>query len=144
MAHYQEATARQLGFPYDGPGPGLPAEAAPNAPPRPRPGPRPLCAVCGRVPAHLTIGRDRKQLPARLCLRCHHAVMRQRRMLRAKLRDNDKYTPPVITDRVGATGLIVPRQSGLSGDRKYRRLAQSRGRAQKAARHALEEPDPGS
>ena len=74
--------------------------------------------------------------------------MRQRRMLRATLgghdhdhdHDHDKATGPVRVEGVGATGLIVPRHSGLSGDRKYRRLAQSRRRAQKAARHALEDP----
>lgn len=144
MAQYQDATARQLGFPYDDPDSRRRAEAAPGAPPRPRPGPRPLCAVCGRVPAQLTLDLARRRLPARVCLRCHHSVMRQRRMLRATLgghgHDHDKATGPVRVEGVGATGLIVPRQSGLSGDRKYRRLAQSRRRAQKAARHALEDP----
>ena len=67
--------------------------------------------------------------------------MRQRRMLRATLRDKSTDTALVNADCARVTGLIVPRQSGLSGDRKYRRLAQSRRRAQKAARHALDESD---
>ena len=131
MAQFQEATAKQLDFTYEG-------ERRPAAEPltAPRRGPARLCALCGRVPAHLTLERQHGRRPARLCLRCHHAVMRQRRMVRATLDTSAR--PPVNDVDVR---LIVPRDNGLSGDRKYRQLAQSRHRAQKAARRALELTD---
>ena len=138
MAAHNEATARQLDFTYEGPTGLAPRAAAP-----PRPGPAPLCVVCGRVPAHLTIARDRGHLPARLCLRCHHAVRQQRRMLRASLDAGEGRLAGPEADSGGArrfrgdTSLIVPRDTTLSPAGKYRQLTASRRRAQKAARQAL-------
>ena len=147
MAHHHAATARQLDFTYDGQldQQGQPAQRGPVAKPviAPRHGAAHLCVVCGRVPAHLTLKlmstsgnarRRRQQKPARLCLRCHHAVMQQRRMVRAQLTEGR--SEPRRPSAGG--GLIVPRSSTLTGDRKYRQLTKSRRRAQKAARAALE------
>lgn len=124
MAEHREVTATQLDLAYDEP---WPVAVRPLA--RPRRGAARLCVVCGRMPAHLTIERASGQRPARLCLRCHHAVMRQRRMARAGL------------DPAGAArpqgGLIVSRDNRLSADALYRKLSTSRRRAQKAARVAL-------
>ena len=125
MAQHQEAAATQLDLTYDGP---WPVAVRPLA--RPRRGSARLCVVCGRVPAHLTIEREPGHRPARLCLRCHHAVMRQRRMARAGLE-------PADPGRAKGGGLIVPRESALSADALYRQLSRSRRRAQKAARVAV-------
>ena len=90
MAHYYEATVHQLDFTY-GRQPGQRRQAAQQGP-VPQPvtaaarGTARLCVVCGRVPAHLTINltsTDPRQRPVGLCLRCHYAVMQQRRMARA-------------------------------------------------------------
>ena len=118
MARQLEATARQLDFTGVDPWPpaGLPMV-------KPRPGPARLCVVCGRVRAHLTIERHPGHRPARLCLRCHHAVMQQRRMARAGLRRR-------VTS---GTDLIVPRESDLPRGEKYRVLSRARRRAQEAA-----------
>lgn len=123
MAQQQEGTPTQLDLTYDGP---WPLAVTPVT--KPRRGRARLCAVCGRVPAHLTIERKRGHRPARLCLRCHNAVMRQRRMARAGIE-------PIKSVRSNS-GLIVPKASGLSTE-VLRRLSSSRRRAQKAARVAL-------
>lgn len=125
MAQRQQGTPTQLDLTYDG---SWPVAVRPVA--KPRRGATRLCAVCGRVPAHLTLEREPRHRPARLCLRCHHAVMRQRRMARAGLE-------PVERGATHGGGLIVPRKSGLSADALSRRLSRSRRRAQKAARVAL-------
>lgn len=125
MAEEQQGTPTQLDLTYDGP---WPVAVRPVA--KPRRGAARLCAVCGRVPAHLTLEREEGRRPARLCLRCHHAVMRQRRMARAGLE-------PAGRGQTRGGGLIVPRQSGLSADALSRCLSRSRRRAQKAARVAL-------
>ena len=99
-----------------------------------------MCVVCRRVPARLTLkvnSPENSQLqPPRLCLRCHHAVMQQRRMMRMR-RSERRAKDPQLTF---GNGLIVPRSSGLTGDSKYDRLVKARRRAQKAARFATE-PD---
>ena len=125
MAQDQDATARQLDLTYDGPWPAVVRSLA-----KPRRGPARLCVVCGRVPAHLTIEREPGHRAARLCLRCHHAVMRQRRMARAGL----ERTEP---GRTNGGSLIVPRESGLTADAMHQQLSKSRRRAQKAARVAI-------
>lgn len=124
MAEHREVTATQLDLTYDGP---WPVAVRPLA--KPRRGAARLCVVCGRVPAHLTIERASGRRPARLCLRCHHAVMRQRRMARAGLEPAGAVRPK--------GGLIVPRENTLSADALYRKLSTSRRRAQKAARVAM-------
>ena len=99
-----------------------------------------MCVVCRRVPARLTLKvtlPENSQLqPPRLCLRCHHAVMQQRRTMRMR-RSERRAKDPQLTF---GNGLIVPRSSGLTGDSKYDRLVKARRRAQKAARFATE-PD---
>ena len=138
MVALNEATARQLDFTYEGLTGLAPRATAPR-----RPGPAPLCVVCGRVPAHLTIARDPGHRPARLCLRCYHAVRLQRRMLRANLDAGEgRLAGPAATAGWarrfrGETSLIVPRDTTLSPSGKYRQLTASRRRAQKAARQAL-------
>lgn len=100
-----------------------------------------MCVVCRRVSARLTlkVTASEKSLlqPPRLCLRCHHAVMQQRRMMRMRRSEfgtrNDQLT---FKD-----GLIVPRSSELVGTTKYDQLVKSRRRAQKAARRAMEPSD---
>lgn len=124
MAEHREVTATQLDLTYDGP---WPVAVRPLA--KPRRGAARLCVVCGRAPAHLTIERASGRRPARLCLRCHHAVMRQRRMARAGLEPAAAVRPQ--------GGLIVSRENTLSGEALYRKLSTSRRRAQKAARVAL-------
>lgn len=124
MAQQQEPTPEQLDLTYDG---SWPRAVTPVT--KTRRGPARLCVVCGRVPAHLTIERKQGHRPARLCLRCHNAVMRQRRMARAGLE-------PLETVGMNS-GLIVPRASGLTPEALHRRLSTSRRRAQKAARVAL-------
>ena len=95
-----------------------------------------LCVVCDRVPANLTLDGTVKEgtRPMRLCLRCHYAVMQQRRMMR---------TDCIVHGSSGCeTELLVPRSSLLFGDNKYRQLAAQRRDAQKAARRALETVEP--
>ena len=114
-------------------------------------GPVPLCVVCGRARARLTLKRGRGHEPARLCLRCHHRVMQQRKMLRAGLPPQqpssdrlktavaDTVRDPVRRHKVsGDAGLIVQREARSAGDGKYDLLAHRRRRAQVAARRALE------
>ena len=121
------ARAGQLGFTYHGPR--LPAARRVTAP---RPGAGRLCAVCGRLPAHLTLERPRGGRPARVCLRCHQAALRQRR--------SERPTAARSAPRRTAGGridLIVPRESGMPLEAKYRLLSRSRRRAQEVARRAL-------
>ncbi len=100
-----------------------------------------MCVVCRRVSARLTLkvtaSANSPLQPPRLCLRCHHAVMQQRRMVQMRRSEfgtrNDQMT---FED-----GLIVPRASALVGATKYDQLAKSRRRAQKAARRAIEPSD---
>lgn len=141
MAHYYEATVHQLDFTY-GRQPGQRRQAAQQGP-VPQPvtaaarGTARLCVVCGRVPAHLTINltsTDPRQRPVGLCLRCHYAVMQQRRMARAQLDEYQSGHKRWAAD----DGLIIPRSSALSRDRKYRQLTTSRRQAQKALRSALD------
>ena len=124
MARHREGTPTQLDLTYDG---SWPVAVRPSA--KPRCSSARLCVVCGRVRGHLTMERGSRRRPVRLCLRCHHAVMRQRRMARAGLATSEP-------SRVNG-GLIVPRASGLSADALSRRLSRSRRRAQKAARVAI-------
>ena len=139
MAAHNEANARQLDFTYEGP-----TDLAPRATAAPCSGSPPLCVVCSRVPAHLTIVRDQRHLPARLCLRCHHAVRKQRQMLRASLDADDarlragrENLSSGIRQHHRDSNLILPRATRLSPAAKYSQLIASRRRAQKAARHAL-------
>lgn len=121
------APARQLDFTYHGAR--LPAARRVT---RPRPGAARLCAVCGRLPAHLALERPRGGRPARVCLRCHQAALRQRRPARpAPARDATRQAA------AGRTDLIVPRESGLPLEAKYRLLSRSRREAQEVARRAL-------
>ena len=139
MAAYNETNARQLDFTYEG-ATGLAARAtAPPCSDSPL-----LCVVCSRVPAHLTIVRDRRHLPARLCLRCHHVVRKQRQMLRASLDADDarlragrENLSSGIRQHHRDSNLILSRATRLSPAAKYSQLIASRRRAQKAARHAL-------
>lgn len=124
MAQPHAGTPAQLDLAYDG---SWPLAVTPVTKPRRRRAR--LCAVCGRAPARLTIERRRGARPERLCLRCHNAVLRQRRSAGAG-RD------PAGPGRPDG-GLIVPRASGLSAEAVSRRLSRSRRRAQKAARAAL-------
>ena len=113
----------------------------PEAVSRARPESSQMCVVCRRVPARLTLkvtsSEDSQFRPPRLCLRCHHAVMQQRRMMRTR-RSERRAKDPQLTF---GNGLIVPRSSGLTGDSKYARLVKARRRAQKAARFATEPND---
>ena len=115
-------------------------EAVSTLPSRARPESSQMCVVCRRVAARLTLkvtsSEDSQIRPPRLCLRCHHAVMQQRRMMRTR-RSERRAKDPQLTF---GNGLIVPRSSGLTGDSKYDRLVKARRRAQKAARFATE-PD---
>ena len=124
MAQRRDGTPAQLDLAYDGPWP-----VAVRLLARARRASARLCVVCGRVPAHLIVEREPGHPPARLCLRCHHGVMRQRKMARAGL-------GPAGSVRAD-DGLIVPRESGLSAAALYQRLSTSRRRAQQAARAAL-------
>ena len=116
-------------------------EAVSTLPSRARPESSQMCVVCRRVPARLTLkvtsSEDSQFRPPRLCLRCHHAVMQQRRMMRTR-RSERRAKDPQLTF---GNGLIVPRSSGLTGDSKYDRLVKARRRAQKAARFATEPDD---
>lgn len=123
----EAAPARQLDFTYYGAR--VPAAKRVTSP---RPGATRLCAVCGRRPARLTLERPRGGRPARVCLRCHQAALRQRRPAQPK--------PARSAPRRAAGGridLIVPRESDLPLEAKYRLLSRSRRKAQEVARRAL-------
>ena len=128
MKTWREAgTARQLDFTYYGA-----RLTAARRVTSPRPGAVRLCAVCGRLPAHLTLERPRGGRPARVCLRCHQAALRQRRPAHpAPARSAPRGSA------AGRTDLIVPRESGLPLEAKYRLLSRSRRQAQEVARRAL-------
>ncbi len=148
----EAAAARQLGFPYHGRR--LPAARRVLAP---RPGAARLCSVCGRLPARLTLDAPPGGRPARVCLRCHQAALRQRRaavstpapcaVRRAAPGGRSDLSVSRATDVVvprGAdvvaprgTDLIVPRGTDLAGEAKYRLLSRSRRQAQEVARRAL-------
>ena len=123
MAQYQDATARQLDLAYED-----------DIAEQDQPGIRHhrLCEMCGRVEAHLTIPAAHGRQPAVVCLRCHHAVRQQRRMLRAAMARS-------LAPATAPGGLIVEKESSLPADRKYRELEHRRHRAQVAARKALGE-----
>ena len=141
MTLTRDVTARQLGF-----GSTHSGRAGPRPSALPTGGPVPLCAVCGRARARLTLPRERGHEPVKLCLRCHHAVMqqrKQRRMLRAELPAERVSATGRRHHIAGDAGLIVPRESELSPTAKYDTLSHRRRRAQVAARRALEsEPAP--
>ena len=121
------ASARQLDFSYyDG---RLPAARRGTGP---RSGPARLCAVCGRWPARLTLERPRGGPPPRVCLRCHVTALRQRRSAHAAPARN-----ALRRTVSGRSDLIVPRESALPLEAKYRLLSRSRREAQEVARRAL-------
>ena len=135
MGRYQEATARHLDFES-----GVPFDPAATAE---RPRRAPLCVVCGKHPAHLTVAQHRAQRPARLCLRCHHAVMRQRKMLRVLPATPESSASIGQTERRAYQaskdlGLIVPRGARISPEARDAALNHRRRRAQVAARRALD------
>lgn len=137
MGRYQEATARHLDFES-----GVPFDSAATVE---RPRPAPLCVVCGQHPAHLTVAQHRAQRPAKLCLRCHHAVMRQRKMLRVLPATPESSASASIgrTERrayhaSGDLGLIVPRGASMLPEARDAALNHRRRRAQVAARRALD------
>ena len=143
MAHHHEATVQQFDFTYTRQPrqrsqmaqQGLMAKPITAAARRTAC----LCVICGRVPAHLTIkltSMDPQQRPAGLCLRCHFAVMQQRRVVRAQLDEHQPAHKRLAAD----DGLIVPRSSAFKRDRKYKYqlLTTSRRLAQKALRCALD------
>ena len=133
MSQNHEATAQELEFePLSGEA--YRSSRASN--------PVPLCVVCGRARARLSLARDHGHAPAQLCLRCHHAVMEQRKMLRAKLHESP--ANPQVARGVfrrhhlaGDAGLIVPRGASLAHEAKYAELTRRRHRAQVAVRRAL-------
>jgi len=100
-----------------------------------------ICVVCRRVSARLTLkvtSPENSQVqPPRLCLRCHHAVMQQRKMIRMRRSGFGTRNAQLTFE----DGLIVPRASELAGAAKYDQLLKSRRRAQKAARRAIEPDD---
>jgi len=137
MGQYQEATARLLDFES-----GVPFDPAATAE---RPRPVPLCVVCGQHPARLTVAQHRSQRPAKLCLRCHHAVMRQRKMVRVLPATLEKPASASIgraergaNHESGDLGLIVPRGASMSPEARDAELNHRRRRAQVAARQALD------
>ena len=142
MSHHYEATALLLEHSNEQRMvPAVLPEAVSTLPSRARPESSQMCVVCRRVPARLTLkvtpSEDSQIRPPRLCLRCHHAVMQQRRMMRTR-RSEHRAKDPQLTF---GNGLIVPRSSGVTGDSKYDRLVKARRRAQKAARCATEPAD---
>ena len=133
MSQNHEATAQELEFES------LSGEAYRS---RRASNPVPLCVVCGRARARLSLARDHGHAPAKLCLRCHHTVMQQRKMLRAKLHESP--ANPLVErgalrrhHLAGDAGLIVPRGASLAHEAKYAELPRRRHRAQVAVRRAL-------
>ncbi len=97
--------------------------------------PRALCRFCARAPARLSLTRS-KGSPVELCLRCHHAVMKQRQPPKIALPSR-----PSLSSRLSRSSppaLIIPRGAGLPDTAKYAELTHRRRRAQVAARRALE------
>lgn len=98
----------------------------------PEAAPPELCAVCGRIRARLTLARPGGQVPVRLCLACHHSVMKQRKMVRKRFAPSERPRP------TREARLIIPREARLTGPAKYAALQHRRSRAQVAARRALD------
>ncbi len=141
MGRHQQAAARQLDFDSAD----CSVDFAPTAEREHRISrPVPLCVVCGRHPAHLTLTRQHGHAPAKLCLRCHHAVMQHRKMLRADLSSADQTAPTPVPESArthhlsGDVGLIVPRGKTLSAEARHAALNHRRRRAQVAARRVLD------
>ena len=141
MGRYQQATARQLDFDSgEDSADFTPAAGREHRVSRPVS----LCDVCGRHPAHLMLTRQHGHAPAKLCLRCHHAVMQHRKMLRADLSTADQTasTPVPQSARThhlsGDVGLIVPPGKSLSAEARHAALDHRRRRAQVAARRMLD------
>ena len=136
MGRYQQATARQLDFDSDF----TSAAGREHRVSRPVP----LCVVCGRHPAHLTLTRQHGHAPAKLCLRCHHAVMQHRKMLRADLFPDEQMAPEAVPPSArphhlsGDAGLLIPRGKPLSAETRHAALDHRRRRAQVAARRVLD------
>ena len=101
--------------------------------------PRSLCAVCGLVQGHLPTELGLGRSPVRLCLRCHHGLMRQRRIIRAQTK-NAGFSVKRIAKHTDE--LIVSRRSGLSVTGRNRRLIHSRRRAQSVVRRMIERVEP--
>ena len=119
MGQYQQATARQVDFDSgDDRADFTPGDGREHRVSRPAP----LCVVCGRHPAHLTLSQQHGHAPAKLCLRCHHAVMQHRKMLRADPSgiDQPASTPVPASARThhlsGDVGLIVQPGKPLSAE----------------------------
>ena len=145
MGRHQQATARQLDFDSSA----HTEEPLALESERRVSRPVPLCVVCGRHPAHLTMTRQHGHAPAKLCLRCHHTVMRHRKMLRANLSEpgpdpslGQETTSHPQSGRAhhvsGDVGLIVPRAQRLSSEARRAELNHRRRRAQVAARRVLD------
>jgi hypothetical protein len=135
MTRYQDATARQLDFGYE-------VERTSSERPSGEAGHHQLCEMCGRVQAHLYIPAAHGQQPAAVCLRCHHAVRQQKRMLRAAIKDGHAGVPApsrLISSPVGETATDDAPVSPPSADQLYKELEHRRRRAQVAARKALGE-----
>ena len=145
MGRHQQATARQLDFDSSA----HTEEPLALESERRVSRPVPLCVVCGRHPAHLTMTRQHGHAPAQLCLRCHHTVMRHRKMLRANLstpgpdpslgQETTSHPQPGRAHHVsGDVSLIVPRAQRLSSEARRAELNHRRRRAQVAARRVLD------
>lgn len=145
MGRHQQAAARQLDFDSSAQTEESLTLVSKHRVPRPAP----LCVVCGRHPAHLTVTRQHGHAPAKLCLRCHHTVMRHRKMLRADLvapvpdpsLGQETASRPESGRRhhlSGDVGLIVSRTQRLSSEARRAALNHTRRRAQVAARRVLD------
>ena len=149
MGRHQQATARQLDFDSSAHTEESLTLELEHRVSRPVP----LCIVCGRHPAHLTMTRQHGHAPAKLCLRCHHTVMQHRKMLRANLSapGPDSGPDPSLAQETtskpqsgrqhhvsGDVGLIVPRTQSLSSEARRAALNHRRRRAQVAARRVLD------
>ena len=104
---------------------------------------RELCAVCCKKPARLKVSRQQGHSPANLCLRCHQAVMRHRKMLGADVSSPERSFPAHELSSVrrsrfsGDPGLIIPKGQRLSEEVRHVVLEARRRRAQAAARQEL-------
>ena len=134
MGRHHEATARELEFEFlEGEvfGSGHAGSASVS-----------ICVVCGRARARKGLDHYHGRAPAKLCLRCHDAVMQQRKMLRAELNGRNTRMPIQRNSHrrhhlIGDAGLIVPRGAQLSREVKYAELTHHRHRAQVAVRRAV-------
>ena len=136
MGRHEQTAARQLVFDSSGDHDSDVGRALERE--RPISGPTPLCAVCGRHQAHLTLIRQHGHKPAKLCLRCHHAVMQHRKMLRADLPSTTHPQRERAHHLSGDAGLIVFRDQRLSAEARHAALDHRRRRAQVAARRVLD------